>query len=244
MISEADTTQASVWPGDVRTGPGAMGNITIDCVVLGFHQGRIKVLTVEYGEGNHAGMLALPGGWVHHDESIDDAAARHLKELTGVEQVYLEQLRAFGDVQRVGDRRIITIAYYVLVQEDSFKLIAGNTTSDVRWRNVDEPSDLIFDHREILNCALKSLRHKVRHEPIGFNLLPQKFTLLQLQELYEAILNVKLDKPNFRRKMMKMKLLMPCGEKQQNVAHRAAELYRFDETVYKDLCEQGFNFEV
>lgn len=244
MISEAENSQDCAWPGDVRTGPGAMGNLTIDCVVLGLHQGRLKVLTVEYGQGPHAGLWALPGGWVHHDESIDGAAARHLKDLTGLEHIYLEQMRAFGEVSRVEDRRIITIAYYALIREEDFELMVGNTTSDVKWRDLDEPRSLLFDHESILNHAIKSLRHKVRHEPIGFNLLPQKFTLLQLQELYEAILGVKLDKPNFRRKMMKMKLLMPCGEKQQNVAHRAAELYRFDEAVYHDLCEQGFTFEV
>lgn len=244
MISEAENSQTYAWHGDVRTGPGAMGNITIDCVVMGFHKGRLKVLTVEYGEGPHSGLWALPGGWVRHDESIDEAAVRHLKDLTGVEQVFLEQLRAFGDVGRVHERRIITVAYYALIREEDFELLAGNTASDVKWRDLDEPRELIFDHEQILKYALKSLRHKVRHEPIGFNLLPQKFTLLQLQELYEAVLGLKLDKPNFRRKMMKMKLLMPCGEKQQNVAHRAAELYRFDEEVYRDLREQGFNFEV
>ena len=232
------------WPGDVRTGEGAMANLTIDCVVLGLNHGRLKVLTVEYGVGPHKGCWALPGGWVHIEEGIDDAAARHLRDLTGLNNIYLQQLQAFGDVSRSPGRRIVTVAYYALVRQEDYAIVVGNTTSDVQWRDLDEPRNLIFDHENILQLALKSLRHKVRHEPIGFNLLPQKFTLLQLQELYEAILGLKLDKPNFRRKMMKMKLLTPCGEKQKHVAHRAAELYRFDEEVYQDLCARGFSFEV
>ncbi len=221
-----------------------MGNLSIDCAVFGLHLGRLKVLAVKYGQGPHTGHWALPGGWVHIAESIDDSAARHLRDLTGLDHIYLEQLQAFGRLNRVPGSRIVTIAYYALVRPEDYELVIGNTTSDVQWRDVNEPLELIFDHEEILQCALQSLRHKVRHEPIGFNLLPQKFTLLQLQELYEAILNVKLDKPNFRRKMSKMKLLVPCGEKQQHVAHRAAELYRFDEEIYQRLCEQGFTFEI
>lgn len=244
LISEAENRQADAWQSGVKSAPSALSNVTIDCVVFGLRQGRLKVLTVEYAGGESAGLWALPGGWVHHDESIDEAAGRHLRELTGIDRVFLEQLRAFGDVRRAGDRRVITIAYYALVHEEDFDLVVGNTTSSVRWSDLGDPGNLIFDHSQILQAALASLRHKIRHEPIGFNLLPQKFTLLQLQELYEAILGVKLDKPNFRRKMMKMKLLMPCGEKQQNVAHRAAELYRFDEEVYRELCQDGFTFEV
>lgn len=221
-----------------------MGNMTIDCVVFGLYEGRLKVLLVEYGEGPHSGCWALPGGWVHVAESLDEAAERHLKDLTGLNQVFLEQLQAFGSVDRVDCRRVVTIAYCALVHQDQYELVIGNTASDVQWRDLDEPRTLVFDHEDILQHALRSLRHKVRHEPIGFNLLPQKFTLLQLQELYETILSTKLDKPNFRRKMMKMKLLVPCGEKQQHVAHRAAELYRFDELVYQRLREQGFTFEV
>lgn len=221
-----------------------MANLSIDCVVFGLHKGRLKVLTVEYGQGPHKGCWALPGGWVRVDESIDAAAARHLKDLTGLDDIYLQQLQAFGEVNRVKESRIVTIAYYALVKQEDFAIVIGNTTSDVQWRDLDEPRSLIFDHEDILQLALTSLRHRVRHEPIGFNLLPQKFTLLQLQELYEAILNVKLDKPNFRRKMIKMKLLTPCGEKQKHVAHRAAELYHFDEAVYQRLLEQGFSFEV
>jgi len=242
--NDIEDTGSMVFPCEPRTGPGAMVNLSIDCVVFGLHLGRLKVLVVKYAQGPNSGEWALPGGWVHVAESIDDAAIRHLRDLTGLEHNYLEQLQAFGRLNRVPAARIVTIAYYALVRPEDYELVIGRTASDVQWRDVNEPLRLIYDHNEILDCALKSLRHKVRHEPIGFNLLPQKFTLLQLQELYEAILNIKLDKPNFRRKMAKMKLLVPCGEKQQHVAHRAAELYRFDEDIYQRLCEQGFTFEV
>lgn len=244
MNSKLEDVTAVDFPCETRTGPGAMVNLSIDCAVFGLYQGRLRVLVVKYGQGPRTGEWALPGGWVHVAESLDDAAVRHLRDLTGLEHKYLEQLRAFGQLDRVPDARIVTIAYYALVRPEDYELVIGRTTSDVQWVDVNEPLKLIYDHNQILDCALKSLRHKVRHEPIGFNLLPQKFTLLQLQELYEAILNVKLDKPNFRRKMAKMKLLVPCGEKQQHVAHRAAELYRFDEEIYQRLCEQGFTFEV
>lgn len=232
------------WRGDVRAVPEAMSTVSIDCVVFSLHQGRLKVLLVQYGLGPFAGRWALPGGWVREDESLDDAAIRTLKALTGLDQIFLEQLRAFGDVDRVEARRIITIGYYALINQEDYEIVFGNTTSDVQWCDLTNVGSLVFDHEKILSHALESLRHKVRHEPIGFNLLPDKFTLLQLQELYEAILNIKLDKPNFRRKMMKMKLLIPCGEKQQHVAHRAAELYRFDVEVYERLRRQGFTFEV
>lgn len=241
---ENNNSYCFTWPGDIRTGDGAMLNLSIDCVVFGLHRGRLKVLTVEYGQGAHTGCWALPGGWVDRSESIDNAAARHLRDLTGLNDIYLRQLQAFGEVDRFQGARVVTIAYYALVRQEDYALIIGNTASDVQWRDIDEPRNLLFDHESILQLALSSLRHRIRHEPIGFNLLPQKFTLLQLQELYEAILDMKLDKPNFRRKMIKMKLLTPCGEKQKHVAHRAAELYRFDKAAYRRLCEQGFSFEV
>jgi hypothetical protein len=155
-----------------------------------------------------------------------------------------EQLQAFGRVNRFPGKRVVTVAYFALVNQEDYHVVAGFTASDVRWRTLKEARGLIYDHDEILDFGVKYLKHKVQHEPIGFNLLPEKFTLLQLQELYETILSVKLDKPNFRRKMMKMDLLIPCNEKQQKVAHRAAALYRFDPKVYHKLTEQGFVFEI
>ena len=221
-----------------------MENLSIDCVLFGLHKGELEVLVVKHGEGISMGGWALPGGWVITDEDLDAAAHRLLFELTGLENIYLEQLKAFGRVDRFPDNRVVTVAYYALVKPEDYKLMAGFTASHAEWQKLSGREKLIYDHEEILQYGLEHLKAKVCREPIGFNLLPEKFTLLQLQELYEAILGVKLDKPNFRRKMIKMGLLIPCNEKQKDVPHRAAALYHFDMDIYRQLTKQGFVFEV
>lgn len=215
-----------------------------DSVVFSCDGGSLKVLLVRHAEGDSVGEWALPGGWVRYDESVDDSAARMLQQLTGVHDIYLEQLHVFSNVHRVPHRRIITAAYYAMIRPDDHAIAAGHSTYDVRWVDIHNLPTLIYDHADIIHMALERLRQKVRHEPIGFNLLNKKFTLLQLQELYEAILDVKLDKPNFRRKMLKMNLLVSSNEKQTGVSHRAAKLYEFDQAVYQELTEQGFTFEL
>jgi 8-oxo-dGTP diphosphatase len=224
--------------------PTLVDAVSIDCTLFGFDKGVLKVLLVKHADGICKGQWALPGGWVCEAESLDAAAERLLFSLTGIRTLYLEQLRAFGRVDRYPLRRVITVAFTALVRPEDYALVAGAAASDAYWCELDKCPPLVFDHAEILQSALASLRHKLRHEPVGFNLLPEKFTLFQLQSLYEAILCVKLDKPNFRRKMMNMKLLVPCNEKQASVAHRAAALYRFDEAVYQSLQRQGFTFEI
>lgn len=218
--------------------------LSIDCLIFGFKKSELDVLLVQHAEGISKGKWALPGGWIRYNESIDASANRLLNDLTGVSNIYLEQLRAFGEVERYPSKRVITIAYYALVKPENYTLHAGFTASDAQWFKVSEVPPLPYDHKRILEAGLDHLRHKVQHEPIGFNLLPRKFTLLQLQELYEAILEKKLDKPNFRRKLMKMNLLAPCREKQKDVSHRAATLYRFDKKMYDRLAQRGFTFEV
>ncbi|HYG20611.1 MAG TPA: NUDIX domain-containing protein [Ohtaekwangia sp.] len=218
--------------------------LSIDCLIFGFKKNELDILLVQHGEGISKGKWALPGGWIRYNEGTDDAAARLLRDLTGVSNIYLEQLRVFGKVDRYPSKRVITIAYYALVKPENYTLHPGFTAADARWFKVSEVPALPYDHDEILEQGLAYLKHKVRHEPIGFNLLPKKFTLLQLQELYEAILGRKLDKPNFRRKLMKMNLLDACKEKQTDVSHRAANLYRFDKKIYDKLTEKGFTFEL
>jgi hypothetical protein len=224
--------------------PEILVELSVDCLVFGFDNGRLNVLLAQHRDGIRRGQWALPGGHIGKLEDLNGAASRILEDVTGAKNLFLAQLRAFGAAERFPDARVVTIGYYALVKQDECEVSAGGPASDVRWWDVREPPELVYDHACILDDGVKMLRHKVRHEPIGFNLLPEKFTLLQLQELYESILGVKLDKPNFRRKMMNMKLLVDCNEKQQNVAHRAAALYRFDEQVYNALTEQGFSFEV
>lgn len=223
---------------------GVMRGLSIDNLILGLDASELKILLIKHGEGIRMGDWALPGGWIKHEEDLQDAARRLLKDLTGVEHHYLEQLKTFGAVKRYPVERVVTVAYYALVSADDYALLAGFNAAEAKWFNVHKTPPLVFDHQEILDSGISFLRHQVRHRPIGFNLLPEKFTLLQLQELYEAILDIKLDKPNFRRKIMKMNLLTPCNEKQRGVAHRAANLYRFDRDRYEQLTQQGFTFEV
>lgn len=218
-------------------------DLSIDCIIFGFQESELKVLLVKHAEGIIKDQWALPGGFVTYNENIDAAAYRLLNDLTGVKKLYLEQLQAFGDVDRYPTKRVITIAYYALARPENYELIPGFTASDARWFVISEIENLPYDHDQILKLAWNRLKRKVKYEPIGFNLLPEKFTLLQLQELYESILEVKLDKPNFRRKIMKMNLLISCNEKEVGVSHRAANLYRFDKQVYDRLKDEGFIFE-
>ncbi len=217
--------------------------LSIDCLIIGFQESKLKILLVQHAEGIIKNQWALPGGWVAYNENIDAAAYRLLNDLTGVKEIYLEQLKAFGEVNRYPSKRVITIAYFALTRPENFELHPGFTASDAKWFSILDIPKLPYDHDQILDFARQILKRKVKYEPIGFNLLPEKFTLLQLRDLYEAILEKKLDKPNFRRKITKMNLLIPCNEKQQSVSHRAANLYRFDKLVYDKLKKKGFIFE-
>ena len=221
----------------------AMNAITIDCVIFGFNNGILEVLLVQHAEGISKGKWGLPGGWIHKKESTDNAAHRLLAELTGLDNIYLEQLKAFGAPDRFPLRRVITIGYYALVKIEDYNVKAGFTASDAKWYKINKIPNLIYDHNEILAYSIKNLRNRVRQAPIGFNLLPEKFTLLKLMHLYEEILGIEMDKSNFRRKILNMKLLVALDEKQQDVSHRAAQLYKFDAKTYEELTQKGFNFE-
>lgn len=224
-------------PEDVLPG------LSIDNLIFGLDHGELKIMLVKHDVGPGKGRWALPGGFIKNQENLRDAASRLLEQLTGVRDLFLEQLKCFGRVDRFPNERVVTIAYYALVSAEDYTLVAGRDATDACWFDAKNLPELIYDHSEIVAYGLDFLRHQVCHKPIGFNLLPEKFTLLQLQELYEAILDVKLDKPNFRRKMMKMNLLAPCNEKQKGVPHRAANLYRFDSEAYERLTDKGFSFE-
>ncbi|MNQ78817.1 bifunctional nicotinamide mononucleotide adenylyltransferase/ADP-ribose pyrophosphatase [compost metagenome] len=221
----------------------AVDGISIDCVIFGFKKGSLEVLLVQHASGESEGNWGLLGGWMKREESADDAAQRILFELTSLDNIYLEQLKAFTNPKRVLDRRIVTIGYYTLVNQEDYDVKASLAVKEARWCRINEIPNLIFDHNEILNFSLLQLQNRVRQAPIGFNLLPEKFTLLQLMQLYEEILGIELEKSNFRRKILHMKLLVALDEKQQDVSHRAAKLYKFDPDIYKKLTEKGFNFE-
>ncbi len=218
--------------------------LTVDCVVFGLDDRDLKVLLIERDAEPFAGSWALPGGFVHVDETIDAAALRELEEETGVQIRFLEQLYTFGDVERDPRERVVTVAYYALLRLDEHPLHAASDARDANWFPLTELPELAFDHQHILDTAHQRLRGKVVYQPIGFELLPHKFTLRQLQHLYETILGRALDKRNFRKKILGMDLLIELDEWEADVAHRAARLYRFDQRKYHRLCKQGFNFEI
>ncbi len=216
----------------------------MDCVVFGLDDDDLKVMLIERGQPPFKGQWALPGGFVRVDESLEEAARRELAEETGLNKVFLEQLYTFGAVDRDPRERVVSVAYYALVKLSEHRVQAATDASDAAWFGVHDVPSLAFDHAEILQTALERLRGKLRYQPIGFELLPKKFTLSQLQHLYELVLERKLDKRNFRKRVLAMDLLIETDEVQQDVAHRAARLYRFDERKYRRLLKAGFHFEL
>jgi len=218
--------------------------VTVDCVVFGLDEQDLKVLLVRRGLPPFEGRWALPGGFVLMEETLDDAARRELREETGLKDVYLEQLYTFGDVRRDPRGRVVSVAYYALVNLADHSVQAATDASDAAWFAASDLPRLAFDHDRILDAASQRLKGKVRYQPIGFELLPEKFTLSQLQRLYETVLERPLDKRNFRKKILSMGVLVETDEVQQDVAHRAARLYRFDEEKYRRLRKKGFNFEI
>ena len=218
--------------------------VTVDCVVFGLDEVDLKVLLIERALEPFEGTWALPGGFVNMNETLEDAARRELQEETGVQRVFLEQLYTFGEVNRDPRDRIITVAYYALVRLSNHRIKAATDARQALWFGLDDLPNLAFDHHKIVAMAHERLRNKVRYQPIGFELLPQKFTLRQLQQLYEGILDRELDKRNFRKKILGMRILEETDEVEADVAHRAARLYRFDKQAYRNLQRQGFNFEL
>lgn len=218
--------------------------LTVDCVVFGLDEEDLKVMLIQRDLSPFEGRWALPGGFVRLEETIDEAARRELKEETGLESVYLEQLYTFGDLQRDPRERVVTVAYYALVRLSDHRVHAATDAREAAWFSLDDLPELAFDHDQILETAHQRLRNKVRYQPIGFELLPAKFALRELQHLYEVILDKPLDKRNFRKKILSMGILEQLDEVEQDVAHRAARLFRFDRKKYRQLVKQGFNFEI
>ena len=218
--------------------------LTVDCVVFGLDEEDLKVLLIQRDLEPYAGRWALPGGFVHLDETLDEAARRELQEETGLQRVFLEQLYTFGDLQRDPRERVVTVAYYALVRLSDHQVRAATDARNAAWFGIEDLPDLAFDHATVLDLALKRLQAKVRYQPIGFELLPPKFSLTQLQRMYEIILERPLDKRNFRKKILSLDILQDLDEVEQDVAHRAARLYRFDERMYRQQVKDGFNFEI
>ena len=218
--------------------------VAVDCVVLGLDTDDLKVLLIRRGVVPWKGTWALPGGFVGERESLEDAARRELAEETGIGDVFLEQLYTFGAPERDPRHRVISVAYYALAKLSDFKLAPGTDAAGAGWHPLSKLPALAFDHGEILEAAITRLRGKVRYAPIGFELLPPRFTLTQLQRLYEIILERELDKRNFRKKILSLDLVVETDEWQTGVRHRAARLYRFDRKKYDRLVKQGFEFAI
>ena len=218
--------------------------LTVDCVIFGLDEDELKVLLIERGCEPFEGRWAIPGGFVVPGESVDAAAKRELMEETGVANVFLEQLYTFGAPDRDPREHVVSVAYYALVNIGEQNLHASTDARSAAWFSVHDAPDLAFDHNEILDMAIARLKGKVRYQPIGFELMPKKFSLTQLQKMYEQILERPLDKRNFRKKVLGMGILKDLDEIEKDVAHRAARLYSFDERAYRKLEKAGFNFEI
>lgn len=219
--------------------------LTVDCIVFGLDaQQELKVMLIQRDIPPFEGYWAIPGGFVRMDETLDQAALRELQEETGIHDLFLEQLYTFGDINRDPRDRTITVAYYALINLVEQEIKAATDARAANWFRISEIPKLAFDHDQILQTAIARLRGKIRYEPIGFELLPKKFTLTQLQKLYEIVLDRQLDKRNFRKKILNMDLLIDTNELETGVSHRAAKLYRFDENKYLELKQNGFNFDL
>lgn len=219
-------------------------SVTVDCVIFGLDEEELKVLLIQRKDEPFRGCWAFPGGFVDMDESIDRAAMRELQEETSLENIFMEQLYTFGEPERDPRGRVISVAYFALVNIKEHRIEAQSDAENVGWFSINDIPPLAFDHDKVFDTALNRLKGKVRYQPIGFELLPHKFTLSQLQKLYEQVLEVEFDKRNFRKKILKMNILVELDEIQKDVSHRAARLYMFDEVKYKEYVNQGFNFEV
>jgi 8-oxo-dGTP diphosphatase len=224
--------------------PYARPALTVDIVVFALDEQDLQVMLIQRDLAPFAGSWALPGGFVHVDETLDQAAARELQEETGLAGIFLEQLYTFGEVSRDPRERVVTVSYYALVNLAGHDVQASTDARSAAWFSLHDLPPLAFDHRQILDVALQRLRGKVRYQPIGFELLPEKFTLRQLQHLYEIILDRPLDKRNFRKKVQSMGIIKETSEIETDVAHRAARLFRFDKKSYDRLTKRGFNFEI
>jgi 8-oxo-dGTP diphosphatase len=244
-------------------------NLSVDCVIFGFKNDRIQVLLwqaepellekflttrEEYKQikilfdknpalksDNYWGLI---GTHLPTEEDLDIYAKKILLIATGLDNVYLKQVKTFGSLKRVPHYRVLTVAYYALINPDYHDMNLSPIAKSVKWFDIEKLPDVIFDTKEIIDRALKKLREEVQYHPVGFHLLPEKFTLTQLQTLYEVILDKKLDTRNFRKKIQNMGLLIDTNVKQTNVAHRAAKLYSFDMNIYRRLVEEGLNFRI
>jgi len=218
--------------------------VTVDCIIFGFDKEQVKVLLTKRAIEPYLGKWAFPGGFINEGETADDCARRKLSEEAGLKDIFMEQLYTFSDLDRDPRYHVISIAYYALVRSTDYILEAGLDTEDVQWFSLGELPELAFDHANILDVAVDRLKGKISYQPIGFELLPEKFTLPELHKLYEAVLQKTIDRGNFNKKILGMKLLIDHSDKQKDRPVRGAKLYSFDKAKYEGLTKSGFYFEI
>lgn len=219
--------------------------LAVDCIIFGYDilEREIKLLLFKRIFEPAKGRWSLAGGFVDPDESLDEAASRILRKLTGLDSVYMKQSYAYGEKDRDPGDRVVSVAYFALIPiRDIDKELAER--NGVSWRSLSSLPDLIFDHPLMVKRALSDLQNQVKIRPVGFELLPEKFTLVQLQDLYEAIYQRQVDKRNFRKKILSMGILEKLDEKERETSKRGAYYYKFNELTYKKLRQNGFYFNL
>lgn len=214
--------------------------LSVDIVLLGYTEADLNIALIPCNMPPYENQHSLVGDIVRSTENLNQAARRVIKDRVGIKDLYIEQVEAFSSVDRHPLGRVVTIAYYSLIKLD--QEVRSNQHPDLVWKNIDEVDTLAFDHKEILDTCLEKLRTQMREEPVGFNLLPKKFTLKQLQELYEVVLKMHFDKRNFRRKLKNLNILQDVEELQTEVSHRPAKLYSFNKELYNEKKLNGLLF--
>jgi 8-oxo-dGTP diphosphatase len=234
-------------------------SLSVDCVIFGFHENQLKVLLLKH---RYLNIWALPGGFIYKDEPTDAAAYRVLKERTGLNEIFLQQFHAFGEPERsekefhlqdlkrdgidVNEdhwilQRFVTIGYYALVEYSKVNPAPDTLSENYTWWDIHKVPELMLDHRKILDKALAILRKQLNYQPVGYNLLPEKFTMPELQKLYETILDKKLDRRNFQRKILSFQILRRLTETKKGVPHKAPYLYSFELKKYLKALNEGLN---
>ncbi|GAC1439173.1 MAG: NUDIX domain-containing protein [Sediminibacterium sp.] len=215
--------------------------VAVDCIIFGFDGKELKALLIKRGFEPEMGKWSLMGGFVRKEESVDDAATRILGQLTGLTSIYMEQLHCFGEVQRDPGGRVISIAYFALIKIDDYS-VGVMKEHNAKWVPISRIPSMVFDHKQMIRLAKERLRQKASKHPIGFALLPDKFTLQQLQGLYEAIYETELDKRNFTRKILSLNILNKLSEKEKASSRKGAFYFVFDQKKYEQLDNEVEKF--
>ena len=219
-------------------------SFSLDCVIFSYIEGKINVMLVKRAMEPYMGEWAIPGDLLYPDEDLPEAASRILSELTKLDNVELHQGRTFGKPDRHPQGRVITNAYFALVKMQSIQAKASSWAEQIKWVPIDEVQQLAFDHNEILESTYQILKYKLKREPVCFHLLADKLTLHEMQQLYEFVFDLELDKANFRKKIKSIPLIS-LSEKQKNVKHRPANLFSFDSKKFEHLIkEEGYSFRM